>query len=422
MAQTGTDHGGSSPASERIVGAAAGARRESVPVGHRGAGRRLRGLRSRERRSEHRLVDVAPAPLLPGCTERTTGWPVAWKWAVAWRFGLESQQPTWPQVMHRRRCTQPSPAARHSSQPAALGRTGVHLVEVPARRRIVRPQLDRRLGVEESAPGQAVGRPPAFVSHHRLLPFGSSTSCRPPLHPLVRALPPPPAAGTARRRRRRSPAAPSAPARRPRRAAASGSGSASSTPSRRSAASSTPCSSRRRRRSSPQAQGEGRHAGAQRDGTAVEAVGAEVALPVLDHRRRIELWPRGAQQGVAGAARHRLVLGDLARRHPVAHQHVVEQGDDRLEILGDHAVDAGLGQRRPPRPASGCARRCAGWGSSAARRRRCGAPSPGRRRRSPASWRARCRRARGSVAGWRRRVAPRSPPPPPRRRRPGSAW
>ena len=27
-----------------------------------------------------------------------TGWPVWWKWAGAWRFGLSSQQPTCPQV------------------------------------------------------------------------------------------------------------------------------------------------------------------------------------------------------------------------------------------------------------------------------------------------------------------------------------
>ncbi len=34
------------------------------------------------------------------------GWRVAWKCLVAWRFGELSQQPTWPQVRHRRRCTQ----------------------------------------------------------------------------------------------------------------------------------------------------------------------------------------------------------------------------------------------------------------------------------------------------------------------------
>src|SRR5438876_5527926 len=51
------------------------------------------------------------------------GWLVAWKCAVAWRFGESSQQPTWPQVRHRRRCTHQSPVCRHSSQPSALGVT-----------------------------------------------------------------------------------------------------------------------------------------------------------------------------------------------------------------------------------------------------------------------------------------------------------
>ena len=51
------------------------------------------------------------------------GWRVAWKCLVAWRFGELSQQPTWPQVRHRRRCTQGEPIFRHSSQPSALGVT-----------------------------------------------------------------------------------------------------------------------------------------------------------------------------------------------------------------------------------------------------------------------------------------------------------
>jgi hypothetical protein len=42
---------------------------------------------------------------------------------VAWRFGDESQQPTWPQVMHIRRWTHQLPMRRHSSQPSAEGRT-----------------------------------------------------------------------------------------------------------------------------------------------------------------------------------------------------------------------------------------------------------------------------------------------------------
>src|SRR6202007_2131056 len=49
---------------------------------------------------------------------------VAWKCFVACLFFEESQQPTWPHVRQRRRCTQSSPNARHSSQPSVLGETG----------------------------------------------------------------------------------------------------------------------------------------------------------------------------------------------------------------------------------------------------------------------------------------------------------
>ena len=44
------------------------------------------------------------------------------KWAVAWRIGELSQQPTWPQLWHTRRCTQSRrPIARQSSQPVDDG-------------------------------------------------------------------------------------------------------------------------------------------------------------------------------------------------------------------------------------------------------------------------------------------------------------
>jgi len=46
------------------------------------------------------------------------GWPLSFACAVAWRFGDESQQPIFPQVMHMRRWTQGLPIFRHSSQPA----------------------------------------------------------------------------------------------------------------------------------------------------------------------------------------------------------------------------------------------------------------------------------------------------------------
>jgi hypothetical protein len=39
------------------------------------------------------------------------------KWAVAWRFGELSQQPTCPHLVHRRRCSQVAPIRVQSSQP-----------------------------------------------------------------------------------------------------------------------------------------------------------------------------------------------------------------------------------------------------------------------------------------------------------------
>src|SRR5436190_5790413 len=52
-----------------------------------------------------------------------TGWPVAWKWAVACLLGESSQQPTCPHVLQMRKCSQRLPLLRHSSQPSALGVT-----------------------------------------------------------------------------------------------------------------------------------------------------------------------------------------------------------------------------------------------------------------------------------------------------------
>src|SRR5690348_12272275 len=49
------------------------------------------------------------------------GWPLSPACAVACRFGDESQQPIFPQVMHIRRCTQLAPIFRHSSQPSIVG-------------------------------------------------------------------------------------------------------------------------------------------------------------------------------------------------------------------------------------------------------------------------------------------------------------
>src|SRR5579872_2562313 len=50
------------------------------------------------------------------------GWAPWWKWAVAWRAGELSQQPTCPQLWHTRRCTQSCrPAARQSTHPVESG-------------------------------------------------------------------------------------------------------------------------------------------------------------------------------------------------------------------------------------------------------------------------------------------------------------
>ncbi len=51
------------------------------------------------------------------------GCPLSWKCIRACRCGEESQQPTCPQVKHRRKCTHFEPILRQSSQPSALGDT-----------------------------------------------------------------------------------------------------------------------------------------------------------------------------------------------------------------------------------------------------------------------------------------------------------
>src|SRR3954468_17798623 len=48
------------------------------------------------------------------------GWWLPWKCLVACVFFEESQQPTWPQVRHSRRCTQRLPDCRHSSHPSGV--------------------------------------------------------------------------------------------------------------------------------------------------------------------------------------------------------------------------------------------------------------------------------------------------------------
>ena len=60
-----------------------------------------------------------------------TGWCFAATWALAWRCGESSQQPTWPQDMHIRRCTQRPPMQAVLAALAARGHVG-DLVQVAA--------------------------------------------------------------------------------------------------------------------------------------------------------------------------------------------------------------------------------------------------------------------------------------------------
>ena len=53
------------------------------------------------------------------------GCPLCSKCARACRRGELSQQPTWPQVRHKRRCTHGLPVLRHSSQPKVPGTTSL---------------------------------------------------------------------------------------------------------------------------------------------------------------------------------------------------------------------------------------------------------------------------------------------------------
>lgn len=56
----------------------------------------------------------------PGSNERMTGWSTVLACFLACLFLELSQQPTWPQVKHSRRCTHSSPDFRHSSQPVGV--------------------------------------------------------------------------------------------------------------------------------------------------------------------------------------------------------------------------------------------------------------------------------------------------------------
>jgi hypothetical protein len=56
------------------------------------------------------------------------GWLLSRPCAEACLFGDESQQPTFPHVMHMRRCTQALPVFKHSSQPSIVSGNAVTLI------------------------------------------------------------------------------------------------------------------------------------------------------------------------------------------------------------------------------------------------------------------------------------------------------
>ena len=106
----------------------------------------------------------------PGSKDWTIGWPIRCACRRAWRPGDESQQPTWPHVRHRRRCTQGVPSRRHSSQPSGVrgttGRISSRWVQITVAR--MRDEVGRRRRAE------SVGRRAAAVAR----PRGGSITAR----------------------------------------------------------------------------------------------------------------------------------------------------------------------------------------------------------------------------------------------------
>src|SRR5581483_9535273 len=95
------------------------------------------------------------------------------QWAVAWRFGELSQQPTCPQLMHMRRCTQSPPIRRQSSQPSLEGTTSEMASRWEQVSAILNPPPEAMsVGeCEELVNGAHCGRPPP----------GPGTTAHPPL-------------------------------------------------------------------------------------------------------------------------------------------------------------------------------------------------------------------------------------------------
>ena len=69
------------------------------------------------------FIDETPAPILAGLEGRNNGMPRSGGMIARMTIFRVIAQPTWPQVLHNRRCAQVSPLARHSTQPCPEGVT-----------------------------------------------------------------------------------------------------------------------------------------------------------------------------------------------------------------------------------------------------------------------------------------------------------
>jgi hypothetical protein len=104
-------------------------------------------------------VDVAPAPIFAGFSEVMIGCPIALKCLVACLFLESSQQPTWPQVRHRRRCTHVSRSSGILAA-ATIRLIRLYQIEVTATRRHGLPPAHPR-------PGQRPGASPLRPDSNR---------------------------------------------------------------------------------------------------------------------------------------------------------------------------------------------------------------------------------------------------------------
>src|SRR5262245_11081221 len=82
-----------------------------------------------------------------------SAWPVSWEWAVAWRFGLLSQQPVRPQTRHWRRCTHELPISTQVGQTvSAAGRSAMAEAKWGQGRATAGEVTDRILAPEAARP------------------------------------------------------------------------------------------------------------------------------------------------------------------------------------------------------------------------------------------------------------------------------